>query len=53
MTIKSWEHGRYSICESLLITVIIFDIVCSNFTSWKESNFYLLLVNIGNPALVI
>lgn len=31
-------------------TVIILDFIYSNFTSWKESNFDLLLVNKGNPS---
>lgn len=35
-----------------MTTVIIVYIVCSNFTSWKESNFD-LLVNIGNLVLVL
>lgn len=52
MAIKGWAHSRYLICESLMMTVIIVHIVCSNFTSWKESNFD-LLVNTGNLVLVL
>lgn len=35
------------------MTVIIFYFIYSNFTSWKESNFDLLLVNTSNPVSVL
>lgn len=35
-----------------MMTVIIVYIACSNFTSWKERKFD-LLVNIGNLVLVL
>ena len=46
----AWAHSRYLSCESLIVRSTILDIVFSNFTSWKEGNFDLLLVNTGNLA---
>lgn len=50
---NGWAHSRYLLCASLIMTIIISDIVWSNFTAWKERNSDLLLVNTGNPALLI